>query len=321
MSVRHLQRIGHRRPMITKPVLAASTACVVDRRPAASEVVARYGALTKPDVSFLIGVTVSAGFYLGLPARPLDVPWLRMVHAVLGTVLVAGGAAAFNQWMEYTFDARMRRTARRPIAAGLIEPRHAALFAGALSLAGLTYLLMSVGAVPMLLAFGTLLSYLCLYTPAKRLTPMCTLIGAVPGAMPPVIGWASARGHIGVEALVLFAIVFLWQFPHFMSIAWLYRDDYDRAGYRVLPAAPARARFVSTYTLLPLFALLPLGLLPVVTHNAGVLYGFLSAILWVGFAYYGAAFEYHQSRAAARQLLMASILYLPALLVLMISSR
>src|SRR5262249_6895428 len=157
----------------------------------------------------------------------------------------------------HEFDAQMRRTSRRPVAAGAIEPRRAAAFASALSLAGLGYLYAAAGLLPFLLALATLSSYLFLYTPAKRVTPLCTVIGAIPGAMPPLIGWAAAQGTISREAFVLFVVVFLWQFPHFMAIAWMYRDDYDRAGYKVLPPEPARRRFVTIQTLTPLFALLP----------------------------------------------------------------
>lgn len=276
-----------------------------------------YWALTKPDVNLLIAVTTAAGFCLGARTGLSPLPWFRLLHALAGTVLVSGGAAALNQWMEHRFDARMRRTARRPVASGRITPGRARAFGTLLSLAGITYLLASTGVSAALLATVTLLTYLLLYTPAKRRTPLCTLIGAVPGAMPPLIGWAAARGRLDAEAWMLFAIVFLWQFPHFMAIAWMYRDDYDRAGYRVLPAGEARARFVAYQTLLAAVALVPVSLLPLVADNASPLYGLGAVIVGVGFADRAARFALRSCSRSARQLLLASIVYLPLLFALL----
>ena len=211
----------------------------------------------------------------------------------------------------------MRRTARRPIPSGRIQPDQALAFGLILSVAGVSYLVVSVGTLASLLALGALVAYLLLYTPLKRTTPLCTVVGAVPGAVPPLIGWAAARGHLDPEAWLLFWMVFLWQFPHFMSIAWIYRDDYQRAGYVVLPATAARDGFVTVHTLLPLLMLLFLSVLLVPgSHRAPYSIGAL--LLGIGFLHFGVRFTSQRSRSAARQLLMASTLYLPSLLTLMV---
>jgi protoheme IX farnesyltransferase len=300
--------------MALQPVLAISDAAVVMSRPAAgATLVFDYWRMTKPEVSFLVAVTTAAGFYLGSSATPSHVPWVALVRTLAGTLLVAGGAAVLNQWMEYPFDAKMRRTARRAIVAGRIDPIHALLFGALLSLAGLTYMFLAVGALPSWLALTTLVGYLGFYTPLKRRTPLCTLVGAIPGAVPPLIGWTAARGQLDSEAFVLFLIVFLWQFPHFMSIAWMYRHDYARAGYLVLPGR----RFAIIQTLLPLAALLPVSLLPVRAGEPNWLCSAGAVVMGVGFLYVGAQFVVRASGPAARRLLMASIIYLPALLALM----
>jgi protoheme IX farnesyltransferase len=222
-----------------------------------------------------------------------------------------------NQWAEYPFDAKMRRTARRAIAAGRVDPDHALAFGATLSLAGVTYLAVTVGFLSSMLALVTLVGYLLVYTPLKRVTPMCMLVGAAPGAAPPLIGWAAARGHLDPGAWLLFSIVFFWQFPHFMSIAWMYRDDYNRAGYLVLPDDLTRDRLVMVQTLLPLLALLLVNLLPV--HEGRPLsYSIGALALGCWFFVCGAWFTRQRSATAARRLLMVSIIYLPSLLLLMI---
>jgi heme o synthase len=303
--------------MPQQPILAASDASIVLSRDASgSTFLSDYWRLTKPEVTFLIALTTAAGFYLGSAATS-RFSLIVLLHAVVGTVLVASGAAALNQWMEHPFDGRMRRTLRRPIAAGRIDPNYGLMFGASLSLAGLAYLLFAAGVLPSALAFATLAGYLGVYTPMKRLTPLCTFAGAVPGAVPPLIGWAATRGHLDREAWVLFLIVFFWQFPHFMSIAWMYRDDYDRANYLVLPHTN-RVFFVTGQTFLPLAALLPVSLLPVSAGQLGTLYAICALVLTLGFLYFGARFALRRSGLAARRLLTASIIYLPALLTLMI---
>jgi len=187
----------------------------------------------------------------------------------------------------------------------------------ALSTAGSIYLEVAVNGLANLLAMFTLLSYLFFYTPLKRKTPLCTLVGAIPGAMPPLIGWAAACGKLTLEAWTLFLVIFLWQFPHFMAIAWMYRDDYYRAGYVVLPHGPAAARLATLQTVLPLGLLIPLGVLPAFTGQMSMFYCIGALILGVGFLYFGVQFALHRSGSAARRLLAASIIYLPALFLLM----
>jgi len=245
-----------------------------------------------------------------------------MIHTLLGTLLVASGTGTLNQYIERHFDAQMRRTVRRPLAAGRLKPSAVLWFGVALSLVGSIYLAVTVNLLACVLTTFTLLSYLFLYTPLKRKTPLCTLVGAFPGAMPPLIGWAGASGKLNVEAWTLYGVLFLWQFPHFMAIAWMYRDDYDRAGYLVLPpGGRARERFVYWQTLLPLLALMPIALLPTFGAPSSTLYRIGAFPLSLGFLYYGAQFVFRRSNSAARRLLAASIIYLPALFLLMIFTK
>jgi len=181
--------------------------------------VSDYWALTKPEINFLIAIATFAGFYLGLPAELHRFPFLLLINTLIGTLLVSSGASTLNQYVERRFDAQMRRTARRPLADGRLEPSSVLLLGILLSFAGGMYLAIAVNATASLIALFTLASYLEVYTPLKRKTPLCTLVGAFPGAMPPLIGWAAASGTLSFEAFVLWAVLFLWQFPHFMAIA------------------------------------------------------------------------------------------------------
>ena len=268
-------------------------------------------ALTKPEVNFLIVIATFTGFYLGHPGDLHNFPVERMLNTLFGTLLVASGAATLNQYLEHRFDARMRRTSRRPIAAGRLSPRTAAWFGMSLSVAGTVYLLAAVNALSSALAVFTATTYLLIYTPLKRKTPLCTLAGAVPGAMPPLIGWAAASGTLNLEAWGLYLVLFLWQFPHFMAIAWMYRDDYARAGYLVLPPGEQSGRFMSWQTLLTSLALIPVSLLPTLIERAGPVYFVLAGILSALFFYYSARLAFQRSTLAARRLLWASIVYLP----------
>ncbi len=288
------------------------------RRLVDSAVLSDYWEITKPEVNFLIVITTFAGFYLGRAAPHRDFPLLLLVNALLGTLLVASGAGTLNQYIERRFDAQMRRTARRPLAAGRLNPSAVLWFGVSLSTAGSIYLAVAVNGLVSMLAMFTILSYLFFYTPLKRKTPLCTLVGAVPGAMPPLIGWAAACGKVTFEAGTLFLVIFLWQFPHFMAIAWMYRDDYHRADYLVLPRGHAGARFATLQTLLPLWLLIPLGLLPGFAGQPNMFYCIGASILSLGFFYYGAQFALYRSSSAARRLLAASIIYLPLLFLLMI---
>jgi heme o synthase len=269
-------------------------------------------------VNFLIAIATLTGFFLAFEGQHVHFPWLRVVHTLLGTLLVASGTGTLNQYIERRFDAQMRRTVRRPVAAGRLKPSVVFWFGVALSALGSIYLAIAVNALASLLAIVTLLSYLFLYTPLKRKTPLCTLVGAFPGAMPPLIGWAAASGELSLQAWILYAILFLWQFPHFMAIAWMYREDYDRAGYFVLPGGLKRAHFVTLQTILPLLALLPVSLLPALGRHPSFLCCTGVLFLSTGFLYYGTRFVFHKSSATARRLLLASIIYLPSLFVLIV---
>jgi protoheme IX farnesyltransferase len=277
---------------------------------------ADYWALTKPEVNFLIVITTFAGFCLGLPSDQ-RFNFLLLVHTLIGTLLVASGTATLNQLMEWRLDALMHRTARRPLPAGRVKPLHAFWFGSSLAVAGGLELALGVNSLASALALLTLATYLGLYTPLKRKTPFCVLVGAIPGAMPPVIGWAAARGSLGLEAWVLCAIVFLWQFPHFMAISWIYREDYARASYLVLPHDGRRARFLVWQLLLPSVLLFPASIAPIVSSHGGVGFVIAAMVLDSAFAFYAIRLAFLQSNAVARRLLNASILYLPAIFILL----
>jgi protoheme IX farnesyltransferase len=281
---------------------------------------ADYLALTKPEVNFLILITTFAGFRLALPGTTGTLPVLRLVSTLVGTLLVAAGTGTLNQYIERRFDAQMRRTARRPLAAGRLQSSAALGFGILLSATGVICLALAVNVLASLLAALTLVSYLFVYTPLKRKTPLCILVGALPGAMPPLIGWVGASGKLSIEAWVLYGIVFLWQFPHFMAIAWMYREDYARAGYLVLPFGDARQRFMAWQTLAPALVLVPLALAPALLGHAGVTYVAGALLLSGGFLYYAARLVLRPSNAIARQLLFASIIYLPALFAALVVS-
>jgi protoheme IX farnesyltransferase len=305
--------------MATKPIVARLDLSIARRSPLArSTVLADYWSLTKPEVNFLIVITTFAGFYLARATGWRDFPFWLSINALVGTLLVASGTGTLNQYFERRFDAEMRRTSRRPLAAGRLKPATVLWFGLGLSVVGSVYLAVAVNVPASLLAVATLLSYLFVYTPLKRKTPLCTLVGAFPGAMPPLIGWAAASGKLSFEAWTLYAMLFLWQFPHFMAIAWMYREDYARAGYLVLPADDSvRARLVTLQTVLPLLAVVPISLLPGLMGEAKF-YLIGALLLGAGFLYYAAQFLIRKSNSSARRLLAASIIYLPALLVVML---
>src|SRR6266852_4470619 len=294
---------------------------VAQGRRFAGSALSDYWALTKPEVNFLILITTGVGFYLGCGSETRTFSFISLFNTLLGTLLVASGTGTLNQYIEREFDAQMRRTSRRPAAAGRLKTPAVLAFGIVLAGIGSTYLAATVNLLASMLAVLTLLTYLFLYTPLKRKTPFCVLIGAFPGAMPPLIGWASATSTLSLEAWMLFATLFFWQFPHFMAIAWMYRDDYDRACYFVLPPQPVRAHFVTLQTVLPLLALLPVSLLPALVGQPSILYYIGALLLNLGFFYYGAEFVLRRSNAAARRLMLVSVIYLPSLLILIVLVR
>ena len=271
--------------------------------------------LTKPRITTMVVFTALVGFVTATAVSP----WTGLLLAALaGTGLVAGGASALNQVMERDTDALMHRTRTRPIPAGRIRPVEASLFGALLSLAGLALLGALAGPLAALVAFSTWASYLFLYTPLKRRSHLATLVGAVPGALPPVIGWAAASGSLEPGAFILFAIVFLWQIPHFLAIAWLYRDDYERGGLKVLPVIDREGRLTGRQAVLHSVALLVVSLAPVAAGLGGTLY--LAGALGLGVGLTLAALQLARARslAAARSLFLASVLYLPALTSLLL---
>lgn len=272
-----------------------------------------YYTLTKPEVNLLILMTTSAGYYLGTEGA---FHWGGLVRTLIGTLLVASGTATLNQWMERVWDGQMRRTAKRPLPSGRVSPFEAFVFGALMSLAGGIYLALTVNRLAAALAISTLLSYLLIYTPLKRKTPLCTLLGAVPGAMPTLIGWAGAAASISLHAWYLFAILFLWQFPHFLAIAIMYRDDYERAGYRMLPRFDADSKFTRGEILAFTIALIITTMLPLVDRG-GAAYS-LGMLLAGGFLlYHSLKLTASATKIMASRLLHASVLYLPIVLIVM----
>jgi protoheme IX farnesyltransferase len=286
--------------------------------PATAARAADWVTLTKPRLNLLVLITTLAGLYL---AEPSGVSTSLLVHTLVGSALVAGGAAALNQVFERATDALMRRTRNRPLAAGRLGAAEGSVLGAVLSLAGLAELAVFTNLTAAAVAAVTLASYVFLYTPLKTRTSLATLIGAVPGALPPVIGWAAATGAISGPALVLFGIVFLWQMPHFLAIAWMYRDDYARAGIPLLPVLEPDGRRTGHQALLYSAVLWPVSLLPVITGLAGIPYSLVATVL--GFLYIGLSVRFAQDRSqsTARRLFLFSILYLALLLGALVANR
>jgi protoheme IX farnesyltransferase len=246
---------------------------------------------------------------------------LRLVGMLVGTGLVAGGASAFNQVYERDVDALMRRTRLRPLPDGRVQPAEALAFAAAVSATGLLILAATANLLSAAVAFATLLTYVVVYTPLKRRTSLATVIGAIPGALPPVIGWAAARGSLSREAWTLFGIVFLWQLPHFLAIAWMFRDDYGRAGFPLLPVVEPDGRSTGRQALLYAAALIPLSLVPTLMGLAGEVY--FAAALVLGLAFLALTVRFARTRTVrdARRLFFSSIIYLPLIWILMIADK
>jgi protoheme IX farnesyltransferase len=274
--------------------------------------------LVKARLTLLVLLTTLVGFYLGA-SSPVD--YALMLHTLLGTALVAAGAAALNQLMEREHDARMRRTEGRPLPSGRISPNAVVVLGSSLSVLGLTWLLFAVNAMTALLGVITIASYLFLYTPLKRRTVLNTAVGAVPGALPPLMGWTAATGGIAAEGWALFAILFFWQLPHFMAIAWLYRDDYARAGFRMLSGVDPEGRRTAASAVRNTIALLVISLFPFVLGISGVIYLFGALVLGLAFMAFAVIFARSLTEKSARRLFLASIVYLPLLLGLLVADK
>ena len=287
---------------------------VIDRRYSYRERIADFTELTKPRITLLVLITTLVGFYMG--SRD-GLNFLLLLHTIVGTGLVAGGASALNQYFERDLDARMVRTRNRPLPDGRLVPNEALIFASIISGFGIAYLVFFVNVLTGALGAATLTGYILVYTPLKTRTTLCTLIGAFPGAAPPVMGWTAARGEIDAVALSLFAILFLWQMPHFFAIAWIFTEDYARAGFSMHSSGDRTGRQIIFYCC----ALIPVSVLPTFFGLTGMTY-LLGATL-LGFTYlgYGVAVALFRSNTHAHRLLRISVLYLPALLVLMMVDK
>jgi heme o synthase len=277
-----------------------------------------YLELTKPRITVLILICTAVGYSFGF--RSSFHP-LILLYVLLGTALLASGTSTLNQWWEAKSDAKMHRTRERPIPAGRMKRGHALLFGVSLAFCGFAELWLQTNALTAVLGLFTLLSYLFVYTPLKRRTPLCTTLGAVPGAMPPLIGYAAANGHLDWPALALFAILFVWQFPHFYAIAWMYREDYARGGIRMLAVTEpngesTRQRIVACSVLL-----IPISLLPRLLGMSGSIYAIAAVSAGLGLLYFGMRLWRDFTLVRARHVLLASVVYLPAILAVMVLDR
>lgn len=279
---------------------------------------AAYVELTKPRITVLVVLTAAAGYCMG---SVTGIDYVGLLNMAVGIALLSSGIATLNQYLERDLDRLMRRTQARPLPAAKLKPAEAVIFGILLSVIATGYLALFINPLSAVLGVATLASYLFVYTPLKTKTTLSTVLGAFPGAMPPFIGWVAATGAITIEAWVLFAILFLWQFPHFLAIAWMYREDYARAGIRMLPVVEPEGKVtgqqIISYTLL----LVPVSLLPAAIGLAGSVYLIGASALGLVFLYFSARAALERTAWQARRLLLASVLYLPALFVLMVLNR
>jgi protoheme IX farnesyltransferase len=291
-----------------------TAAIFADALPLARPRLADYVELTRPRIASLVLFTEAAGFWLASAGAP---DLLRLMHTLIATALVAAGASALNQVLERQSDALMERTRNRPLPSGRLRPEEAILFGAVLALGGLAYLALTVRQPLAVLAAGfAFAAYVLLYTPLKRKTTLNTLVGAVPGALPPVIGWTAVSGSFGAEAGALFAVVFLWQVPHFLAIAWIYREDYGRAGLCMLPSVDPEGGATGRQMIVYCLALLAASLMPVAVGGAGPVYLAGALIVGIGFLACAIGFSLRHSTARARGVLRASLIYLQGLLTL-----
>jgi heme o synthase len=277
-----------------------------------------YADLIKARLTTLVLLTTLVGFYLGWRG-PMN--YLLMLNAVLGTALVASGAAALNQLLEREHDAKMRRTRNRPLPSGRLQPPTVMIFGGVCSCAGLLYLALTVNLTTSVIGAVSLLSYLFIYTPLKRVTWLNTAVGAIPGALPPLMGWTAARGELSGEGWALFAILAFWQVPHFFAIAWIYRDEYAKAGFVMLPVIDPGGRRTGRQAVSHTLLLLPVSLCPFVYHLTGKFYLIGALVLGFAFLFFAVQFARHMTVPRARQLFFVSILYLPLLLIVMVLDK
>jgi protoheme IX farnesyltransferase len=281
-----------------------------------------YVALTKPRITWLILMSTGVGYFFG-HKHPWtgNADWLLLLHLLLGTALIASGTAALNQWYEREADRMMRRTQDRPLPAGRLTAPRALSFGIALAILGFADLWLGCNPLCALLGAFTLGSYLFIYTPLKQRSHLSTVIGAVPGAMPPLMGYAASAGVLTNEAWTLFAILFIWQFPHFLAIAWMYRDDYARAGIQMLPVAEPDGMSTSRQIVLYASTLIPVSLFPVLLGMTGKVYLVGALLLGGWFLYTGVRVAFDRTNGRARQVLLASVIYLPLIYGLMIFDR
>lgn len=313
--------MGAKLPRVATIESALLTAPLADKKietRSRRQSLAAYLELTKPRILILILLTSIAGFCL---ASQNSINTRLLAHMSIGVGLLAAGIAALNQFFERDIDRVMRRTERRPLPSGRITPTRACLFGILTAVLGTAYLVLFVNMLSGIMAVFTLGSYIFLYTPLKTKTTLSTVIGAFPGAVPPLMGWAAARGQIGVEAGVLFFIMFLWQFPHFLAIACMYREDYARAGICMLPIIEPEGHATGRQIVLYALALLPVSLLPTLVGLAGNVYFFGALILSLGYLYFSIRAAMERSRLEAKYLLQASIFYLPLLFILMLLNK
>jgi protoheme IX farnesyltransferase len=278
-----------------------------------------YIALTKPRITWLILMSTGVGYFFGLATG--DPHWILLLHTLIGTALIASGTAALNQWYERDADTLMRRTAGRPLPTGKMTAHRALLFGIVLAVLGFVELALGANFLTGLLGAFTLASYLFIYTPLKQRSHLSTVIGALPGAMPPLIGYAASHGSLTPEAWTLFAILFIWQFPHFLAIAWMYREDYARAGIMMLPVVEPDGMSTGRQIILYASTLIPVSLFPVLLGMSGKVYLVGALILGGWFLYTGVRVALDLTNVRARRVLLASIIYLPAIYGLMIFDR
>jgi protoheme IX farnesyltransferase len=274
--------------------------------------------LVKARLTALVLLTTFVGFYLGERGA---VNYLLMFHALFGTALVAAGAAALNQLLERDYDAKMRRTASRPLPSGRMQPATVAIFGGACSVIGLVYLAALVNPLTSVVGAVTSISYLFIYTPLKRVTWVNTLVGAIPGALPPLMGWTAARNELSGEGWALFAILAFWQIPHFMAIAWLYRDEYAKAGFVMLPNVDAGGGRTAQQAVSNTIALLLASLCPFAFGLNGKIYLVVALVLGAGYFWCAVRFARQLTAQRARQLFLASIIYLPLLIAALVGNK